>query len=90
MDDSLPGMLGIVVLAGGALTIAVGCFFWIEDVRFHGLLRTMLSLFIALMVFLIAALDHPFGGEVSISADSYRKALTGVMDGLDAQRPTTR
>ena len=42
------------------------------------------------MVFLIAALDHPFDGKFSISADSYCTILTGVMDGLDAQPPTTR
>ena len=44
MNDSLPGVLWIVVLVGGALTIAVSCFFWIEDVRFHVLLFTMPSL----------------------------------------------
>ena len=86
INDSLPGVLWIVVLVGGGLTIAVSYFFWIEDVRFHVLLLSMLSLFIALMIFLIAALDYPFRGEVSISADSYRTIITGVMDVLDREQ----
>ena len=86
MDDSLPGVLWIVVLVGGALTIVVSYFFWIEDMRFHILLLTMLSLFIAMMVFLIAALDYPFRGEVSIPADSYKTIITGLMDPVDAQQ----
>ena len=90
INDSLPGVLWIVVLTGGALTIMVSYFFWIEDGCFHVLLLSMLSLFIALMVFLIAALDYAFRGQVSISADSYRTILTGVMDVLDADRQRGR
>ncbi len=90
INDSLPGVLWIVVLVGGALTIAISYFFWIEDVRFHLLLLSMLSLFIGLMIFLIAALDYPFRGQVSISPDSYRTILTGVMDVLDAEQPAAR
>ena len=87
VNDSLPGVLWVVVLVGGALTISVSYFFWIEDVRFHLLLMSMLALFIGLMVFLIAALDHPFRGEVSVSADSYRTILR-AMDALDAEQST--
>ncbi len=90
INDSLPGVLWVAVLAGGALTIVVSYLFWIEDLRFHLLLLTMLSLFIALMVFLIAALDHPFRGDVSVTADSYRTILTGVMDVTDAEQSKAR
>ena len=85
VNDSLPGVLWVVVLVGGMLTICVSYFFWIEDVRFHLLLLSMLSLFIGLMVFLIAALDHPFRGEVSVSPDSY-KTIVRAMEALDAER----
>ncbi len=88
VDDGLPGVLWVVVLVGGMLTISVSYFFWIEDVRFHLLLLSLLSVFIGLMIFLIAALDRPFRGEVSVSAASYETIIHGVMDVLDAQEKT--
>ncbi|MBE7210495.1 MAG: DUF4239 domain-containing protein [Gluconacetobacter diazotrophicus] len=83
VDSHLPGTLWTVLLAGAVLTILTGYFFWIEDVRFHILMISILTMFISLMIFLIVALDRPFRGEVSVSADSYRTILQRVMDPLD-------
>ena len=85
VDDGLPGILWVVVIIGGLLTITVSYFLWIEDVRFHVLLLSMLSLFIGLMIFLIAALDRPCRGSVSVPPTSYQTILMGVMDVLDAE-----
>ena len=83
VDSHLPGTLWTVLLVGAALTILVGYFFWIEDTRFHILVQSFLTTFIALMIFLILALDRPFRGEVSVSADSYVTIRERVMDPLD-------
>ena len=83
VDSHLPGTLWTVLLMGGALTIVVGYFFFIEDVRFHIVVQSFLTTFIALMIFLILALDRPFRGEVSVGADSYQTIRTRVMDPLD-------
>ena len=82
-DSHLPATLWTVLLMGGALTILNGYFFFIEDTRFHIVLLSILTMFIALMIFLILALDRPFRGEVSVSADSYRTIRDRVMDPLD-------
>ena len=42
-----------------------------------------MTTFIALMIFLILALDRPFRGEVSVSADSYITIRDRLMDPLD-------
>ena len=84
VDDGLPGVLWFVVCFGGLLTLWVSYFFWIEDVRFHVVLLSMLTVFIGLMIFLIAALDRPFLGAVSVSSNSYRTIIQHVMDPLDA------
>ena len=86
IGDSLPGVLWMAVLVGGLLTISISYLFWIEDVRFHLLLLSMLSMFIGLMVFLIAALDHPFRGEVSVSPASYETIIHNAMDVIDAEK----
>lgn len=84
VDDGLPPVLWVVVCLGGLLTVGISYFFWIEDVRFHVLLLGVLSVFIGLMIFLIAALDRPFLGTVSVGAGSYETIIKRVMDPLDA------
>ena len=89
VDSHLPGTLWTVLLVGASLTILVGYLFWIEDVRFHILLLSLLTTFIALMIFLIAALDRPFRGEVSVSPTSYvtiRERVMKPVDMADRQR----
>ena len=38
-----------------------------------------MAIFIALLVFLTAAMDNPFRGDFSISADAYQSVLENVM-----------
>ena len=87
VDEGLPMVLWVVVTIGGVLTLSVTYFFWIEDVRFHVLLLSMLSVFVALMVYLIAALDRPFRGSVSVTPESYALIIQRVMDPIDALHP---
>ena len=87
VDDGLPAILWVVVCFGGLLTMGVSYFFWIEDVRFHILLLSLLSTFIGLMIFLIAALERPFLGAVSVTSHSYKTIIQRGMDPLDAAPP---
>ena len=86
VDDGLPAVVWVVVWLGGIIILGVSYLFWIEDIRFHILLLSLLTVFVALMVFLIAALDRPFRGQVSVSPDSYTTIIERVMDPLDAAR----
>ncbi len=84
VDSGLPAILWVVVCFGGLLTLSVSYLFFIEDVRFHVVLLSMLTLFVASMIFLIAALDRPFLGSVSVTSDSYKTVIQRVMDPIDA------
>ncbi len=84
VDSGLPAILWVVVCFGGLLTLSVSYLFFIEDIRFHILLLSMLTIFVASMIFLIAALDRPFLGAVSVTPESYRTVIQRVMDPLDA------
>ena len=86
VDDGLPTVVWVVVCLGAIITLGVSYLFWIEDIRFHILLLSLLTMFVALMIFLIAALDRPFRGQVSVSPDSYTMIIQRVMDPLDAAR----
>jgi hypothetical protein len=81
VNEGVPGAIWVVIFVGGALTIATSYCFQIQQFRFHLLLTTGLAAMIGLLVFLIAALDQPYRGAVSIDPSAYQIVLDGVMEG---------
>jgi hypothetical protein len=79
VNQRVPGTIWAVILLGGALTIATSYCFQVQLFRFHLLLTTGLAAMIGLLVFLIAALDQPYRGAVSIEPTAYQIVLDGVM-----------
>jgi hypothetical protein len=63
---SIPAVMWYVVILGALITIAM---VWLFDMKFitHLMLGGMLSAYLGTMIYLIAAMDNPFRGEVSIS-----------------------
>nr|WP_241738238.1 DUF4239 domain-containing protein [Hymenobacter polaris] len=76
---SVPGVLWAAVLIGALITIAFSYGFIVVSLRLHAVLTGLLALMVGVMVFVIAALDHPYLGEVSVSADAYQVVLDKVM-----------
>jgi hypothetical protein len=54
------------------------------EVHVHLILGGALSLFLGLVIFLIADLDNPFRGEVSVTPDAFRQVYTSLMQPSDA------
>lgn len=80
ITTGLPSVLWGVVLIGAVLSVFVTYFFHIEDQKLHLILTGALGIFIGLMVFLTAAVDNPFRGQVGVSSDSYQLIREGLMD----------
>lgn len=83
VNQGVPEVVWTVVLLGGALTIATSFCFQVQQFRFHLLLTTFLAAMIGLLVFLIASLDRPYRGAVSIDPAAYQIVLEGVMGGSE-------
>lgn len=79
ISGSVPGVIWYVVLLGALLTLVFGYLFVVKSFWFHGLLVSLLGAVIGLLIFLIAALDHPYWGEVSVSPQAYELVLSKVM-----------
>lgn len=77
--SSLPGVLWQVILIGATLSMGVSCLFKVSDARYHMLMVSLLGLFVALVTFVIFALDHPFRGDLGIPSDSYRLVFEQLM-----------
>jgi hypothetical protein len=73
--EELPGVLQFLLVAGGALLIGFSNFF---GLRFRGsqlALNAGMAAMIGLVLFTVHALDHPFHGEIRVSAEEFHLAL---------------
>ena len=84
-DVGLPAPLWAVVILGGILTVFLTYFLALERFKVHLTMTIVSGLLVSLLIFMIAAVDHPFRGEVSIGPDSFQL----VYDQLESQRLTT-
>lgn len=78
VNEGVPHVIWLVILLGGALTIATSFCFQVQQFRLHLILTTSLAAMIGLLVFLIAALDRPYRGAVSIEPTAYQMVLDGI------------
>lgn len=79
VPTGLPAALWSVVLIGAFLNISLTYLFWIDNIPMHAILVGIVAVFIALLVFITAAMDNPFRGEFSIAADAFRDVFDHVM-----------
>ena len=75
----IPGVFWWVVALGAVLNIALICMLDME-VHVHLLLGGAMSLFLGIVIFMIAALDNPFRGEVSIGPDPIQLVYETLMN----------
>lgn len=86
VSASIPGVLWAVVLYGAAIVVALSYSFPIRAYAEHAWLTGVVTATMALLIFVIATLDHPYRGEVSVSPDAYQLVLDHVMRGADPPR----
>jgi len=77
---AVPGTLWVVVLVGAAVSIFASYLFEIQSLPVHGLLTVLLASMIALLVFFIAATDHPYSGSSAIEPSAYEIVLRYLED----------
>jgi hypothetical protein len=78
VDGGIPEILWWVVLAGAAINILL---VWMLDMQRHShlILSAMVGGFLGLVIFLVAAMDYPFRGSVSVGPDSFEFVYETVM-----------
>lgn len=77
---AVPGSLWAVVLIGATLSIFASYVFNIPSLLVQALMTTLLTSMIALLVFFIAATDHPYRGTNAIGPEAYRIVLRDLME----------
>jgi hypothetical protein len=79
VTTGLPPALWYVVAIGAVLGIVLTWLFSIDRLSVHLAVAGLLSLLTGLVVFLIAAMDHPFRGEVSVSPEAFEIVQRSLM-----------
>jgi hypothetical protein len=74
-QQGLPTILWIVLILGGVITVGFTYLFGLENSLVHLIMVGSLALIISLSLFTVAALDHPFNGDIRIHPGAYEQDL---------------
>jgi len=79
VQTGLPGVMWVVILVGAIIGLSSTFFFRVEDARLHAILVTLLATFMALVIFMIFALDRPYRGDLGVTPDPYQLIYDQLM-----------
>jgi hypothetical protein len=74
-EQGLPPIMWVVLILGGVITVGFTYLFGLENTLVHLLMVAALALIISLSLFTVAALDHPFNGDIRIHPAAYEQDL---------------
>jgi hypothetical protein len=70
VGTGLPGVIWLIVILGGLISIVVSLLFPVESARYQAVLIVSLACFIALVMLVILSLDQPFRGDLGVGPES--------------------
>jgi hypothetical protein len=79
VKSGLPAVMWMIVVIGALISLSASYFFRVEDGRFQAILITLLATFMALVIFVVLAMDRPFRGDLGISPEAFQLVLDQVM-----------
>lgn len=77
-NSKVPPLLWAVLIFEALITIGFSYFLGVEGDRAHALMTGSLAAMIALMLYLIFAMDRPFAGTVRVEPNAFRIALQKI------------
>lgn len=72
VQTGLPAVMWFVLLPGAMGCLLLFALYRVDDVRYQAIMMCAMAGFLAMVLFVIIALDRPFVGEMGITADSYQ------------------
>lgn len=89
VTEGLPGPLWATVLIGALISIAVTWFFDTASFRMHVWITFLLSSLLGLIIFMVAILDNPYRGSVSVGPEALERVYDQVMTPSSAPEVVT-
>ena len=79
VNNGMPILVWLVILIGGSITLIICWLFNIPSLRLHIIMNGLIGVAVGTLIYLIAMMDYPFRGELSISSDAYRQVFEQLM-----------
>jgi hypothetical protein len=74
-EEGLPSVLWVVLVVGGVMVVGFAYLFGLENTWAHRLMVVSLAGVIALVLFTIGVLDHPFSGGARVGPEAFELVL---------------
>jgi Protein of unknown function (DUF4239) len=74
-EESLPTVLWVVLIVGGIVAVGFAYLFGMDNTWAHALMVGALAGVIALVLFTIGAMDHPFSGAARVGPEAFELVL---------------
>ncbi|ANJ26094.1 DUF4239 domain-containing protein [Agromyces aureus] len=77
---ALPPLFWLVIWVGAAVNAVLIAFIHFGNPRLHLVMAGLLALFVGLVIFVTADMDHPYAGAISIGPGAYERVLEQIID----------
>jgi hypothetical protein len=81
VTEEMPGPLWVLVVVGALVCIAVTWCFHTASFSMHFWMTVLFSALLGLMIYLVAALDNPYRGKISVSPEPLERVYQQAMAG---------
>jgi uncharacterized membrane protein YraQ (UPF0718 family) len=76
---ALPGLLWLVLAVGALMNAVLVGLIEVRNLRVHLIMSGIIAAFVALLIYAILSLDHPYAGAVNVSSEEFRILLEGLL-----------
>jgi hypothetical protein len=80
VTDELPSPLWALIIVGAIICIISTWFFHMQSLKMHLWMTVLFSALIGLMVFMVAALDNPYRGKISVSPEPLERVYRQMVN----------
>ena len=81
----LPVLFWLVLWVGAAVNAVLIGFIHVKSMRLHLVMAGLLALFIGLVMFVTADMDHPYQGSISVGPGAFERVLQQTIDRLGSE-----
>ena len=79
VQSEMPGPLWVMVIVGALICIAVSWFLHVQSFAVHFWMTVLFSSLLGLLIFLIAVLDNPYRGRLSVTPEPLERVYEQIM-----------
>jgi len=78
----LPPLFWLVIWVGAAVNAVLIAFIYVKSLRLHLMVAGLLALFVGLVMFVTADMDHPYQGSISVGPGAYERVIEQIIERL--------